>query len=925
MMKLSVFRRPRGSVILLAAEAVFISLLFGLLVFHYYRQRVEQIYYQASVEAENTLLLVNDRIGNYIRGFGKDIGLVGRLIQLAADQAQTTLPEPLIESLLLSRPEYRSIRFFHRDGGRDYGVLFSRHGQAVVRYPSEAWTAQAVVWPEGNEAALPPGTLFVSALRLDKKQYPPVPVMVFHLSLSRSVSGDHRSLQLEINATGLLDSLRHMVQDRAAQYHLINDQGQWLMAPDPAWQWGGAEHHAGPRIFADFDPQLWRILSGKDSPASWSREDGSLTAVQQSLDPTRYLMDLEQAVGGVFMYHRVDSGETPWRLIALINRRTLAGRLGGVRRTYWPVLGIFFCLLFLLYLIRYRALSFREQSRKNLELAYNNLERLVEQRARALTESNRQLAVQNEDLRRLNSQSEEHKKFLQEIIDSLSHPFFVIDPENKHILLSNKAARSKMGAGATASERLQKLCAELGDECPLTRVLKTGQSVVSEYTRPGADGQTESTEIYVYPVGSLETKIKRIIVYLVDITERHRLQEQFIQAQKMEAVGQLAGGIAHDFNNLLSVMIGYSEQLVEELSQDNQYGKRINGIHRAALKAGDLTQKLLLFSRKHPHKPKLIDINSVIAGLLDLVRPIIGVHVSLEFRSSADLFMVMIDPSQFEQVIMNLLVNARDAMPPQGGQVILSSRNVVFRHEFVCQNMTVQAGPHVMIGVQDNGSGMDKSTMERIYEPFFTTKREKEGTGLGLSTVYGIVKQHGGFIHVGSRLGQGTRFRIYLPARTDQQALHNELLNREKEKLGANELILLVDDDRSVREMISVALVKKGYRVMSTGDGQDALRLLRDKQDSVRLVLSDVVMPRMSGVELASRVRELCPRLPILLMSGYMTDQLQEYRQRNEEWPLIQKPFAFAELFHEIRQLLDSQVRAADGSETLVLSADPDR
>ncbi len=903
----------------LLIEALCFSLLIVLIFSHFYKLRVEQIFESAVLEADAFLRQVNDRIANYVRGFGKDIGTLGRVLYARinrdrGNESGIALPDDLIEAILLGRQEYQFVLFNDEINGQE--VRYERNGVNGVhrieqKSPGNSFPVQKIQEPREV------GSLYISAVETTEDGGNVTLQVDYSLMLDKTAGNRYREIVVGLSGEGLLESIRYMTRDFPARFYLVNEEGGWLIDKENATKQSVQAVNKGQFAFIDRYPRLWAVLLSGGDEGIWMNETGDLRVSYYRLDPVRYLTILGEGFQDVPLLNRIESNGKSWMMISLIGKEELEAELTVIRRNAFLILTIGFLMLFFFYLLRYRSLKYREQNRKNLELAYFDLEQMAEKRNEDLAESNRQLSLQNEDLRRLQHRTQEQRNFLQEIIDSLSHPFFVADPENRTILLSNKAGRERLGCDENGSEptfdQLQSLCAEAGGECPIATVLESGQSFVVERTRAGRSALNESVEVSVFPVKQLEKDSNKVIVYFVDTTERHRLQEQFIQAQKMEAVGQLAGGIAHDFNNLLSVMIGYSEQLLEEMGQDSEYIKRMSDIHRAALKAGDLTQKLLLFSRKHPHKPRPIDINEVVVSLLDLIRPIIGVHLNVELQCSENLFTVVIDRSQFEQVVMNILVNARDAMP-NGGKILISTRNLVFKKNFLWQDMEIKKGPHVMVSIEDNGLGMEPAVLDRVFEPFFTTKKEKEGTGLGLSTVYGIIKQSGGFIHASSRIGRGTRFRVFIPARRDSSEVQEEIKARKTESQARNELILLVDDDRNVREMISIALLKKGYRVLSTGDGQDALRLLRDHSDGIRMVLSDVVMPRMSGVELAIRVREIGPGIPVLLMSGYMTDQLQEYRLHKEEWPLIQKPFSFQELFMEMRKLLDKTDQSEDQS-----------
>jgi len=389
-----------------------------------------------------------------------------------------------------------------------------------------------------------------------------------------------------------------------------------------------------------------------------------------------------------------------------------------------------------------------------------------------------------------------------------------------------------------------------------------------------------------------------------DISEHRQLEEQFRQAQKMEAVGQLAGGVAHDFNNLLTVINGYSEMMLGGLKPDDKEYKFAAEIKSAGERAAGLTRQLLAFSRQQVLAPQVLDLNTVIKGLHSMLCRLIGEDVELTTIPAKGLGQVQADPGQIEQILLNLAVNARDAMPG-GGKLTIESANVDLDETYSREHANVKPGPHVMLAVSDTGAGMDAGTQKRIFEPFFTTKEKGKGTGLGLSTVYGIVKQSGGHIWVYSELGRGTTLKIYLP-RLDApiEALTPAVDGKEKSR-GA-ETVLLVEDDTSIRNLVSETMGSKGYQVLKAADGEVALKVAQEHPGVIHLLLTDLVMPGISGRVLAERMAALYPQMKVLFMSGYTDDAVVRTGGLGSEMAFLQKPFTPDGLARKVRQVLDA-------------------
>jgi two-component system, cell cycle sensor histidine kinase and response regulator CckA len=406
-------------------------------------------------------------------------------------------------------------------------------------------------------------------------------------------------------------------------------------------------------------------------------------------------------------------------------------------------------------------------------------------------------------------------------------------------------------------------------------------------------------------------------LFAEDVTERRALEQQLRQSQKMEAVGRLAGGIAHDFNNLLMVISGYSEFLLDRLGPDPALRGPAQEIAGAAQRASSLTRQLLAFSRKQMMAPKILDLNSVVTENLKMLTRVIGEDIDLVMVPAAALGAIRADASQIDQVILNLAVNARDAMP-SGGRLTIETSNVALDDEYARIHAPLNPGEYVMLAISDTGFGMDTETQSHIFEPFFTTKGPK-GTGLGLSTVYGIVKQSGGYIWVYSEVGKGTTFKIYFPRVAERTETPAVVVPAEEAAAAepGTETILLAEDEANLRYLARQFLEKQGYKVIEAADGAAAMQIAVAHEGVIHLLLTDVIMPGMNGRELAQRISEIRPQTKVLYMSGYTENVIGHNGTLDAGVQLLQKPFTLRDLKNKVREILDSARLAAGASASL--------
>ncbi len=411
----------------------------------------------------------------------------------------------------------------------------------------------------------------------------------------------------------------------------------------------------------------------------------------------------------------------------------------------------------------------------------------------------------------------------------------------------------------------------------------------------------------------IKLPLGEIVVVSNDVTDRKQAEdalkeseEQLRQAQKMEAVGRLAGGLAHDFNNLLTVVLGYSEIIMMHAGADEGLSKNVGEIKKAAEKAATLAHQLLAFSRKQILRPKVLYINDLISNMEKMLYRLIGENVQLTTRLDPELGLIKVDPGQFEQIIMNLAVNARDAMP-KGGTITIKTKNTYPDTGYGEHHTPVRPGPCILISVSDTGEGMDAETQNKIFEPFFTTKEKGKGTGLGLATVYGIVEQSGGYIWVKSELNRGTTFEIQLPIVENIEAEQIKRIESGVPERGT-ETILIVEDEEAVRKMVITVLENYGYSVFEAKNGLEALQLnIFLKERPINLLITDVVIPGMSGIDVAEQFSAQRPGMKVLYMSGYTDDAVINCGVLKEAINFLQKPFTPNSLARKVREALDEE------------------
>jgi signal transduction histidine kinase/ActR/RegA family two-component response regulator len=408
----------------------------------------------------------------------------------------------------------------------------------------------------------------------------------------------------------------------------------------------------------------------------------------------------------------------------------------------------------------------------------------------------------------------------------------------------------------------------------------------------------------IHSVAEYDAEKNIVVGTIHDITERVKLESQLRQSHKMESVGRLAGGVAHDFNNMLSVILGHAELALENTHPDDIRHTHLSQILQAAQRSTDITRQLLAFARKQTISPEILDFNEAVAGLLNMLRRLIGEDIDLSWQSASGIWPVRMDPAQIDQILANLCVNARDSIKGVG-KITIETGTMSFDEDYCDDHPGFLQGDYVLLAVSDNGCGMDKETLDKLFEPFFTTKDMGKGTGLGLSMVYGIVKQNNGFINVYSESGKGTAFRIYLPRHRGMISdIPPEKVRHISKAQG--ETVLIVEDESAILELGLAMLEKLGYKVLTAGTPGEAMELAGAHPQTVDLLITDVVMPQMNGRDLAGRIAAHFPLIKILFMSGYTANVIAHHGVLDEGVNFLQKPFSVHELAVKIRQALES-------------------
>jgi len=540
---------------------------------------------------------------------------------------------------------------------------------------------------------------------------------------------------------------------------------------------------------------------------------------------------------------------------------------------------------------------------RQLREAAGELESRVEQRTTELAAANEALHAEVGERKRAEMRLAAATQTLRAVLDAGPLAIVAVDSEGR-VRSWNRGAEQIYGWRAAETLDRPLPFAVDGSQAtsgsPLSHDGAQLSGFETEHRRK--DGQPVEVRLWTTPLRNDSGEVHGKILIAADVTEQRRLEQQFAQAQKMEAIGRLAGGVAHDFNNVITIISGYGQMLLEGVRDDPVLRESAEEVLRASDRAASLASQLLVFSRRQAIQPKVLDLNQLVADFERMLSRVIGEDIELKASLSPHLWAVRADPGQIEQVIMNLVVNARDAMPG-GGRITIETRNVELDENFV-RGRGIEPGQYVMLAVSDTGTGMDPEVRSHIFEPFFTTKERGKGTGLGLSTVYGIIKRHGGDIWVSSEPGRGTTFKAFLPRIAAEEPTEAPEAEAAMPPRGGTETVLVVEDEEPVRRLVSDILDSRGYRVLQAESGHKALQTAAAFQGHIDLLVTDIVMPKMNGRDLARALGLLRPEMKVLFLSGY-TDQALLDEGAGHGAPFLQKPFTPDGLARKVREVLD--------------------
>ncbi|MBW4484957.1 MAG: response regulator [Tildeniella torsiva UHER 1998/13D] len=533
--------------------------------------------------------------------------------------------------------------------------------------------------------------------------------------------------------------------------------------------------------------------------------------------------------------------------------------------------------------------------------------RKLEKKIEGLQQTNRRLGAEIAERKRTEAALRDSEARYRQLFQAITDPVLVYDCETLACLAVNDAAVAEYGHSRDEFSTMTLRDIHPPEDVPalIERLAQSGALLERRglWRHQKKNGEIIKVEISAY--GLTFADRPACLVQARNVTEQQRLEEQFRQAQKMEAIGRLAGGIAHDFNNLITVIKGYSELLQSRIAADDPASELLGEIYKAGERAGTLTRQLLAFSRQQVLAPQVFNLNTVVSNTETMLRRLIGEDVSLVTSLSPTLGQIKADPGQIEQVLMNLAVNARDAMP-QGGTLTLATETVALDEAYCRTVADLAPGDYVRLTMQDTGCGMDAATQANMFEPFFTTKAVGKGTGLGLATVHGIVKQSGGHIAVETAVNQGTTFQIYLPLVAESVPEVRSPV-RSRTLPQGNETVLVVEDEDAVRALEVTILQRCGYRVLEAANGKDTLLLVEQESGPIHLLVSDVIMPHMGGRDLAEQIALKRPDCKVLFLSGYTDDAVIHHGVSEAGVAFLQKPFTPAALAQKVRQVLDGR------------------
>ncbi len=844
-------------------------------------------------------------VTSYIQAIATDVLTVSKHYELRMmlDKNEPRFRESLAREFLWFskiKKVYDQVRLLDESGMEVLRVNFNGGAPAIV--PQQDLQPKGERYYFKDTFQLSEREVFVSPFDLNIEhgqiEHPLKPMIRFGTPVFDSKGRKRGIVLLNYLGAHLLHTMEIISERGRGNVMLLNSDGYFLLGATPDDAWGFMYKNRKDRNLARSDPQAWQEISRADT-GQFSNAEGmytfttvrpfteaqvSSTGSAEAYTPSKKLLE------GTAYY---------WKLVSRIPPVFLSKQGGPHLRRILMLYAVMLVLL----AFGSGSVAFASAKRKTAEDEVRNhrdyLKHLVEQRTAELTNVNEQLQRDINERRQVEKdlrESEEKYRSMMEAMDDAAY----ICTNDFHIAYMNSAMSERVGYDAVG-ERCYNVIHGLDENCPwcVHQRVMNGEHVKTEVVSPK---DQKTYHVSNSPIFHLDGSVSKLTIFR-DTTQVKKIEAQLQQAQKLESVGRLAGGVAHDYNNALSVIIGFSELALEDVPPDSPMQAHLDEILKAAQNATDITRQLLAFARKQDIDPKVLNLNTNVENMLKMLRRLIGEDIDLTWVPGTDLWPIIIDPSQLNQILANLCVNARDAIKGVG-KITIETKNTTFDETRCADHPDFFPGQFVHLTVSDNGCGMEKEILENIFEPFFTTKDMDKGTGLGLSTVYGIVKQNNGFIHVYSEPGHGSAVNIYLPRHEGEISSIQEI-HAEDIPTGKGETILLVEDDRPFLSLARTILLGLGYTILSAISPTEALKLAKENAGKIDLLVTDVIMPEMDGRELAERMVSIYPELKHMFMSGYTADIIAHRGMLEEGVPLLNKPFSRRDLAVTVRMALD--------------------
>ncbi len=789
---------------------------------------------------------------------------------------------------------YDQVRIINADGKEGVRVNFSADKVPVV-VEEESLQVKKDRYYFQDTFSLNKNEIFVSPLDLNIEHgeiEKPLKPMIRFGSPIFDKKGQKRGIVIfNYLAANLIKDIKKLKKSSSSQCMLLNSDSYWLVNQfAPKLEWGFMYETGKNSTMKTMEPKIWQKIKADDS-GQFSNGNGlySFTTIY----PLHESWKSSTGTGKAFApsLTNKEAEEYFWKLVLFLPDDLLITGPVKIRITYIVFNLLAFIFLAVAAVLFAQARLAEQKATKSLHQSHTELETRVKARTAEL---------------------EKAKKFSETITNSMLDAIaiinvddFTIQQVNPAFLKAHELVEPEV-LGKTCYEvthNLSSPCTEPDHFCPLLEALEEKETRIVEHIHFKADGRKIFEEVCATPIKNESGKIVQVIHLSRDITERKKLQEQYLQAQKMESVGRLVGGVAHDFNNLLSIIIGYSELVILEFSGNSLEKEKVKAIYQAGKKAAGLTRQLLAFSRKQVMEMKSVDINIIIDNLAKMIGRMIGEDVKLILHNKSSVGNIKADPTQLEQILINLSVNAKDAMP-NGGSLIFETTIVTLDADYDLQIPGIASGSYVLLTVTDTGVGMTKSVQKNIFEPFFTTKGKGRGTGLGLSTIYGIVKQHNGHIYVYSEPEKGTVFKIYFP-QSSEPADKEKISTKQWTPKQGTETILVVDDEPQIVKIVTDCMLPLGYKMLSASDPEKTIEISKNSKDKIDLLLTDVIMPKMNGRKLAEVLCSERPSMKVVYMSGYTDDIISHHGFLKKGIHYITKPLIPSQLIHKLQDVLD--------------------